>query len=349
MRLLLLALVAILAPAGAARAQTADELGQQGIRAYRRAEFEAAAAFFRRALDFAARDSVASRNQSVLLDYLGAAELFYGRRDTAIAVFRRVVHRDPRHQLDEVIFPPEVTSLLDEVRRGTKTLVVAAAADTTIPLNGGTWAARLVATSFQQAIATIRNDSGAVIRELYSGPVEDSLTVRWNATNSLNRPVAPGRYQLSVESSSGGRTTRLLRIPLIVGLILPDTLPLPLPIPDSLILPERVSGKRALGGLLAGVSVGAAASVLPLLVAHGSTPTPARFIIGGTVGLAAIVGISLHPPSRPIPANIGANRTRRDAWQAEHTRVRNENARRRATAGIRIQAGAATATGSGIP
>src|SRR5580765_5681764 len=97
-RLVVLAVGLLLTAAAMAQAQTAEDLSQQGIRSYRRAEFEAAAALFRRALEIAPRDTVGLQRRSQVLDYLAAAELFRGKRDTAMVVFRRVVQLEPRHQ-----------------------------------------------------------------------------------------------------------------------------------------------------------------------------------------------------------------------------------------------------------
>ena len=266
--------------------QTPEDLAQQGIRSFRRAEFEAAAALFRRALELPPRDTVGLQRRIQILDYLAAAELFRGKRDTAVVVFRRVVQAEPRHRVDEVVFPPEVSSLLDDVRRATKVIAVSIPADTILPLGGGTWSVRLLGTSFQTAIATVTTDNAIPIRELYSGPLDDSLTVRWNGTDSFGRAVNSGPYELSVVSMSAGRRTRLLRVPLKITNITPDTIPIPASIPDSLLLPERVNGRRAFGALLGGAALGAATSILPLIVSKGARPTPVRFMVGGAVGLA---------------------------------------------------------------
>jgi hypothetical protein len=338
----------VLGAAGAARGQSANELLQQGIRAYRRADFDAAAALLRRSLDFTARDSASLADRVRAQDYLGAADLYRGRRDSAVAVFRRVIQREPRHRIDELVFPPEVSSLLEEVRRTIKTVAVESAADTAILMDGGEWSVRLLASSYQMVTALILSEAGALTRELYVGPVGDTLTIQWDARDGGHRLVAPGNYTLSVASTVGEQTVRLLKLPVNIGIAVEDTLPLPV-FADSLLLPERTVGRRSAGSLVAALVVGVAAAALPVLVAEGADPSPARFAIGGAVGIAGIAGFIARQPSRSLPANIARNRTRRDEWQTQTDAAIKENARRRAETKIRIHTGLTSAVGSGIP
>jgi hypothetical protein len=347
-RSLLLVLGAVLGAASAARGQNANELLQQGIRAYRRAEFDAAASLLRRALEFNVRDSAGLADRFRALDYLGAADLYRGRRDSAVAVFRRIIQREPRHRIDELVFPPEVSALLEEIRRNIKTVAVEAAADTLIRADGGLWNARLLASSHHMVTALILSDAGAVLRELYVGPVGDTLTIQWDSRDSLRRQVTSGSYILSVASTVGEQTVRLLRVPLTLGVVVEDTLPV-LPFADSLLLPERTVGRRSTGSMLAALGLGIAAGALPIVVAKGADPSPARFAIGGAVGIAGIAGFIARRPSQPLPANVARNRALRDEWQARVEATTRENVRRREETRIRIRAGTASSVGSGIP
>src|SRR5438105_15400972 len=56
------------------------------------------------------------------LTYLGATELFRDRRDSALAAFRQIAVTDPKYRPSEIIFPPQVTGVLQEVRPQTKTV-----------------------------------------------------------------------------------------------------------------------------------------------------------------------------------------------------------------------------------
>lgn len=97
--------------AGAAGAVMTD-----AIRAYQDLDFDAAARLLRRVLTppLAMELSVAERARA--LSYLGAAEHYRGRPDSATAVFRRLAVLAPRDQPDTLIFPPEVTRLYAAVR-----------------------------------------------------------------------------------------------------------------------------------------------------------------------------------------------------------------------------------------
>jgi hypothetical protein len=349
-RTLLLAVGMLLGLARQGASQSAGDLFQQGVRAYRRAEFEAAAALFRRSLDFGARDSASQHSDgSGVLDYLAASELYRGRRDTAAAVFRRILQRDPRHQIDELVFPPEVSGLFDEVRRATKTAAVQVARDTTFRLESGRWSARLLASSYHQVNALILASDGSVVYEVYAGPLEDSLTVEWDGRDSLRQVVRSGNYTLNLVSTSGGRTMRMLRLPLGITVTRPDTLLLPPPPADSLFLPERTGAGPAVRSLLGGLGLGVVASTLPMVLANGAKPSPARFVVGGAVSLAGIGGFVARRAGLPIARNIEANRARRSSWAAEVDSLTRENAARRADVRVSIRAGTPSAVGSGIP
>lgn len=108
----LLALAAV--PATAQTAGRASPDLERGERAYRALEYDSAAALLRRGLAAAGLpDSLRRRG----LVYLGATELFRGRRDSAVAAFAEVVRTDPAYAPDSLVFPPRVTSLFQEVRR----------------------------------------------------------------------------------------------------------------------------------------------------------------------------------------------------------------------------------------
>src|SRR5437016_14452136 len=120
---------------GAAQAITSPFA--QGIRAYQNLDFDQAAALLRRDLARASSSTATLGERAQGLLYLGAADLFRGRRDSAVAVFRRLVQLDPRYRPDRLVFLPEVTSLFDGVRLQTKTVTVELPRDTTIVLGPG--------------------------------------------------------------------------------------------------------------------------------------------------------------------------------------------------------------------
>src|SRR5207249_8051859 len=140
---------------GNAAAQSGDSLIVMGMRAYKNLEFDAATLLLRRGVVqlTAANAPVARRAKGLV--YLGAAELFRGQRDSAVAVFRRLVVLDPRYRPDQLVFPPEVTNVFEAVRLRTKTVAIVVPRDTVIPVQDGAFRARLVASSFQTVNVTL--------------------------------------------------------------------------------------------------------------------------------------------------------------------------------------------------
>ena len=119
-----------------------------------------------------------------------------------------------------------------------------------------------------------------------------------------------------------------------------DTLPLPPPVPDSLLLPERAttrgSGTRP---LLAGLGATVAAIVIPAFVGGGDDATAGRFVVGAAAGIAGVIGFTRGRQPQPIPANIAANQTLRLAREHEADAVRAQNAERRRELRLVIRAG----------
>jgi hypothetical protein len=74
----------------------------------------------------------ARRERARRLFYLGAAGLLRGRRDYALAAFRRLVRLDPRYRPDRLLFPPEVSGEFDSVRVETRAAPVVVPRDTAV-------------------------------------------------------------------------------------------------------------------------------------------------------------------------------------------------------------------------
>jgi len=175
-------------------AQSSDTLFATGVRAYKNLEFDLAALLLRREVAqlTTAGAPVAERTQALV--YLGAADLFRGRRDSAAVVFRRLVTLDPRYRPDRLVFPPEVTSLFDGVRLQTKTVMVEVPRDTTLGPGHGTFDIWLIASSFQTVDVTLRYTDGAPFRPLYAGPIGDSAKVQWDGNGpSVELSITQGK------------------------------------------------------------------------------------------------------------------------------------------------------------
>lgn len=340
---LLLAALAIVVSAAPkpVPAQSGPELLAQGVRAYQNLDYDAATGFLRRSL--AATPALADTTRARALSYLGATEVFRGRRDSAAAVFRRLVLLDPRYRPDELIFPPDVSNAFEAIRRITKAVAVAAPADTEIQLGDEFYSVRLYGSSFHEVAVAVVRETGRPLRQLYTGPIGDSLVVRWDGLDSAGTAPATGRFFLVVSSRDAqGRVLRQVQEPLEARLRIPDTLPLPAPIPDSTLLPERGPRGPALRSLGAGLGAGVVVVLLPSVMASGSNATQARFVVAGAVSLSGVYGFLAQRPGRPLEANVVANRALRDAWERRRDQVVQENATRRRDLRLRIVTGPAT-------
>lgn len=315
--------------AASARAQTATEQLQYGIEAYRNLELDAAVGFLRRALSAALDGGLSAAERASALSYLGAAELFRSRRDSATAAFRRLVVLDPRHRLDAVVFPPQILQLYDDVRRSTRVVVAVAPADTTIVLRRDTFTVRLYAAAYHAIRARVIRDDGSTLLPLYDGEVGDSLLLRWDGLDGAAVPAA-GRYTLLVESlTPSGAVARIVHFPLEVEVVQLDTLPHPPAPADSLFLPEQQPAGPALRTLTSGLLFGGLAVALPSLAGSGGEASDARFAVGGAIALGGLIGFFHQRPGRPIPDNIVANQTLVGAWRDRLDTVVRENEERR--------------------
>jgi len=320
------------------RAQSARELLGQGVRAYQALEYDAAAALLEESLG---RDSsgLADSLRARALTYLGATELFRGQRDSAVATFRHLVLLNPRYRPDELIFPPQVTNLFQEVRRATRAIAVAVPPVTELRTRIERFTARVLTSSLADVTVTLAREDGTLMRQLYSGPVADSLLVSWDGLTAAGTAATDGRYLLQVTprtpTADGPRARQVL---LEVKQEPPDTLAWP---PEPPFLPERTSSGPAFRSLAAGLVTGAAAVALPSIMAQGKDATGARFAVGAAVGIAGFVGFFAHKP-RPLEANVRKNASQRDAWKKKLDQVRAENAARLRTLRLVVRAGPET-------
>lgn len=297
-----------------------------GLRHYQRLEYDSASIYLRRALAGVSGDTVTTSGRTRALTYLGAAELFRGRRDSAFTAFRRLVVANPQARPDPLVFPPEVTTIYDFAREATKVVAAELPRDTSIRLGADRFRALLHASSFHQIIATLEREDGFTVRTLYAGPISDTLQVFWTGEDTIFLANDSGRLVFTVTSlTNAGRQARVLRLPLDLVLGPQDTLPTPPSLPDSLFLPERESS-AGIRALVRGAGVGVAVAVLPGLVAGGTAPSGSRYVVAGGLSLAGVIAFIKHRPGRRLPDNISANQALRDGWQAQVQMTAQENA-----------------------
>jgi len=315
---------------GTALAQTPTAQLAQGVRAYQNLDYEAAASAISAALARTGPAALSDSERVRALVYLGAAELYGGRRDSAVAAFERLVVLDPKYRIDQLVFPPEVTGLFEQVRLTTSAAALVAPPVTRLQAPGDRLAMDLYAASFQQVDVRVTRPDGAPVRTLYQGGVGDSLRIAWDGRSADGTPVGSGQYIVRVDShGADGRVVRSVGVPLDVTLTQRDTLPWPAPLPASSLKPEHLPGGSGLGALLTGLAGAAAVVALPSVVAGSGGRMGARFAVAGVLGLAGVVGLPLARRPRPLPENIAANQALQLGWQRQADSVRAENAARR--------------------
>jgi hypothetical protein len=333
-------LVALAAGGRAARAQGSSTLLAEGIRAYGNLDLDVAVRLLRAEAARLALKRTASDERSTALVYLGATELLRGKRDSATAAFRQLVALDPRFRPNRLIFPPQVTSLFEQVRQTTKTVVVVAPPDTEIATGAGAFGAWVVATSPHKVDVTLRYGDGRPFRSLYAGGVADSALVRWDGLDSAGKLPQVDRVWLRVASlGPKGEVAGMVQLPLALKVTEGDTLEWSAGPPDSLLLPERAGHGPAGRALLGGAIVSAAVVALPSIVGGTDASGGPRVAVAGTVGIASLVGYFVHRAGRPVPANVAANRRTRAAWQQRMATVQAENERRRRMGRLAIHVG----------
>jgi hypothetical protein len=339
--LLLLVGIAVGGQSGLA-AQAGEDLVARAVRAYGDVDLEAAVGFLHRWLaSDAAHASLQQRRRAYT--YLGAAETLRGNPDGATLAFERLLESDPTARLDQLVFPPEVTAPFEAVRARTKVVSVTAAALTDLRPDGEPFRAWLFASSPHQVRVTLRRAEGNLVRLIYQGLIGDSLNLGWDGRDSAGAWVPSGAYLLEAFSTApGGGPQRVLQLPLEITQRAPDTIPLPAPPPDSLLLPERRVAGPGVEAVVGGLLLGAGVAVLPPQFAQGANIKPWRFVVAGSIGLAGLAGFLRDRPGGVIAANRRANEELRRAWRDRVAAATEENRVRQAEAGLVIQTGQPT-------
>lgn len=335
------------------QAQSAGDLLGQGVRAYQALEYDAAAALLRQSLGVASPAPLADSLRTRALTYLAATHLFRGERDSAVAAFRQIILLNPRYRPDELIFPPQVTNLFQEVRRTTRTIAVVVPPVTQLGSRVDRFKAMVLTSSLSNVTVTLAHEDGSALKELYRGPVADSLLVTWDGLTTSGAPPNNGRYVLRVAPlTTEPDAPRARQVMLDVRQDVPDTLPWPAPLTSPPLLPEQTSSSPAVRSLATGLLAGAAVVALPALIAPNKDiqggGANARYVVGAAVSISGLVAFVAQRP-RPLEANVRANASQRDAWKRKVDQVRAENANRLQKTRLEVRAGPVTVAERGAP
>ncbi|MFI5280902.1 MAG: FlgD immunoglobulin-like domain containing protein [Gemmatimonadales bacterium] len=228
-----------------AGAQTpAERLIDQGIQAERDLNYDSAATLLRMGLAHSTAVQLDDANRARALVHLGATEVYRGRRDSALAAFRRLVAFNPRYRLDQLVFPPEVAAVFTDARRDSRAVLVVVPPRTELFDPRDHLSIRLIDAAPHPMTVAIVREIGGVVRTLYSGNVQDSLDVAWDARDSTGSPAPTGRYLLRVTSrGADNAAVRTVSVPLDLRATFRDRAPLPPPRPASRSGPSTRPGE----------------------------------------------------------------------------------------------------------
>jgi hypothetical protein len=305
--------------AGRAQDRSPEPRLDQGIAAYRELEMESAGWLLRQAL---AGDRLAPSEHVTALSYLGAAEFYRDRRDSALAAYGRLVRIEPHHRLDRLVFGPDVQAVFEEARRRTPVAEVRAA-KTSFPADAAGLPMSVRVNTPHVVAVTIESVSGSVLDTLFRDRVRDSTTVYWNARGRAGTRAPVGGYVVGVASLDGrGRVSRRVTLPVQVTRS-PEA---PLGHPERpAMLPETQPAGPAFARLGLGLAAATAAWFITPVFTDNAAPQVALSL---TFGAAGVLGFVDARPGKPLPDNVVANRVALEAWEARVARVRAENGRR---------------------
>jgi hypothetical protein len=316
-RVLFVLLLAL--PAARLAAQSPKARLGLGIQAYRDMDLAGAAQQLRRALAASGESALDVDARKQAFTYLGAAELYRDRRDSAVAAFRRLVDLDPRYRPDPVVFPPDVVGLFGEVQRATPAVAVAAPSRATFGAGDLGLPIVLYANVRHTVVVTAETVLGQVVDTIHRGPVADSLVVRWTARGK-GRTAPVGGMVLGVTSlDRQGRALRRVEVPLQVARGLAERLEPP---PPPALLPERQGLAKPVGRLTVGLGLAA----VSVLVFPEITDSDAAGVATGLVfSAAALIGFFESRPGKPLPEHVAANAIARARWRAQADAIERAN------------------------
>jgi hypothetical protein len=317
-------------------AQSPTALLGQGIQAYRDVDMSGAVRQLRRALSAGGVDALEVDARKQALTYLGAAELYGDRRDSATAAFRLLVNLDPRYRPDSVVFPPDVVALFDGVRRATPAVAVAVPSRATFGAGDPGLPLVLYASVRHTVVVTAETVLGEVVDTVHHGPVGDSLVLRWTGRGRGRAPTVGGMVLGVTSLDRQGRPVRRVEVPLQVVRGPAERLELP---PAPVLLPERQRWGKPVGRLTVGLGLAA----VSLLVFPEIMESDGAAVATGLVfSSAAVIGFIESRPGKPLPENVAANAIALARWRAQADAIERVNRTRGDGPAVTVEVGSPT-------
>lgn len=343
-RLLPLSLLALMLAAHSARAQAPSLMVEAARAQLENIQPDTAAVLLQRVVD--ARTATAN-DQLRAWTLLGVAELMRGRTQAARFAFRRSLERDPQLRVDSLAYLHSDLRRVFAAERDASRLDtdppaligLRTAADTSVlPAEG-----RLIIEVQPRRRAKV---NAAIVPARGGDPIwSDSISVNlvgqfeWDLMDS-GQPVAPGRYvlRLSAVDPVSGRALQPMTRAFTISHAAVDTLDMPAA-PDSL-LPDSVTS-RPVSAILAGAALGAGVLALTSVVGNNElnsgSPSGGKYLVAGTVSIAAVAAFLSGHKRRPAPQNTAYNQSLFDDYNQRVRDIAAENRRRVNAAPLRIR------------
>jgi len=300
-------------------AQAPEKQLEQGLRAYRELEMESAGWLLRQSLT---GNGLNADQRMTALSYLGAAEFYRDRRDSALSAYRQLIRNEPFGALDTLVFGPDVQAVFVEARTRTPFVDVSASRTSFAPGTRGL-PVHLRVNTAHVVVVTAEAVNGTVLDTVFRDRVRERATAYWNADGAPGVRPPVGGFVLAVASLDGrGRVSRRATLPVHVTRS-PEN-PLSVPEPPNL-LPEQQPAGPAFMRLGVGVAAATAAYFVTGAVTESSGPQIALTVAFAAAG---VIGFWEVRPGKPLPDNVVANEVARKSWEARVAQVQQENRRR---------------------
>lgn len=330
----------------AARAQAPGVLVEAARTQLENIQPDTAAALLQRVVD--PRTNAGAGEQLRAWTLLGVAELMRGRTQAARFAFRRSLDRDPQLRVDSLAYLHSdlrrvFAAERDAVRLDTDPpalIGLRTAADTSVMPAEGRFIIEVQPRRRAKVLASVAPARGG--DAIWS----DSITVNlvgqfeWDLMTG-STPLAPGRYILRMSATDpvSGRALQPITRTFTVAHTAVDTLDSPPP-PTDQLLPDTIV-KRSTSTLVAGLALGAGAIALTSVMGNNDLNSGGsgngRYLVAGTVSVAAITAFFAGRHSRPAPANVSYNQQLLSEYDDRVRDTANENRRRVAAAPLRIR------------
>ncbi len=273
-------------------------------------------------LDSAASPALGGRARVLL----ASAEWALGFRDSTAFYFREAVRRNPFFEPDSEILNPDLLAALARAKRATVVLGLKAPGDTTIKPPAEPWQVT-VAVGKPGRVRLLLAGAAAGARDsvAVTVPVENVATVPLRLVGGDSLPLPPGPYALTGEFVSGEGDSARTRVAIDIARQAVDTQAPEPPPASELFRPEWRRGAADRGGLVRGLVIGAAAGVIPAVLANSqldrSALEPRALAVGAAIGAVTLTSIVLSRPRLPIPENVEYNRSQRAAWEERNRAI----------------------------